>query len=70
MLNDRLRALHMKYRKKYGDSIRNIEYQVKLQIVSLSLQIAVFGEIPVSPFLQIGIKVFANLVSWILQMRV
>jgi hypothetical protein len=49
-------------RDQYG-----IEYQVKLQIVSLSLQIAGFGETPVSPFLQIGIKVFANPVSTFLQ---
>ena len=32
---------------------KSIEYQVKLQIVSLSLQIAVFGETRVSTFLQI-----------------
>jgi len=46
---------------------KNIEYQVKLQIVSLPLQIAGFGETPVSPFLQIGIKFFANPVSTFLQ---
>ena len=46
-----------------------IEYQVKLQIVSLSLQMAVFGETPVSPFLQIGIKVSANPVSPFLQIQ-
>jgi len=46
-----------------------IEYQVKLQIVSLSLQIAVFGETPVSPFLQIGFNLFANLVSRFLQIQ-
>ncbi|HOY84951.1 MAG TPA: hypothetical protein PLQ80_06615 [Candidatus Syntrophosphaera sp.] len=45
-----------------------IEYQVKLQIVSLSLQIAIFGETPVSPFLQIGFNLFANPVSTFLQM--
>lgn len=44
-----------------------IEYQVKLQIVSLSLQIAVFGETPVSPFLQISFNLFANPVSTFLQ---
>jgi hypothetical protein len=44
-----------------------IEYQVKLQIVSLSMQIAGFSETPVPPFLQIGIKVFANPVSTFLQ---
>jgi len=36
-----------------------IEYQVKLQIGSLSLQIAVFSETPVSTFLQIGFTLFA-----------
>jgi len=46
-----------------------IEYQVNLQIVSLSLQIAVFGETPVSGFLQIGIRVFANPVSGFLQIQ-
>ena len=45
----------------------SIEYQVKLQIVSLSLQIAIFGETPVSPFLQIGFNLFANVVSPYLQ---
>jgi len=45
----------------------DIEYQVKLQIVSLSLQIAVFSETPVSPFLQIGFSLFANPVSTFLQ---
>jgi hypothetical protein len=44
-----------------------IEYQVKLQIVSLSLQIAVFGETRVSTFLQIGFNLFANPVSTFLQ---
>jgi len=38
-----------------------------LQIVSLSMQIAGFSETPVPPFLQIGIKVFANPVSTFLQ---
>ena len=42
---------------------------MKLQIVSLSLQMAVFGETPVSPFLQIGIKVSANPVSPFLQIQ-
>lgn len=37
-----------------------MEYQVNLQPVSLSLQIAVFGETPVSGFLQIGIPISAN----------
>ncbi len=40
-----------------------------MQIVSLSLQIAVFGETPVSPFLQIGFTLFANLVSRFLQIQ-
>jgi len=44
-----------------------IEYQVKLQIVSLSLQIAGFSETPVSPFLQIDFNLFANSVSTFLQ---
>ena len=48
-------------------NLHTIEYQVKLQIVSLSMQIAFLCETPVSPFLQIGIKVFANPVSTFLQ---
>jgi len=45
----------------------HIEYQVKLQIVSLSLQIAVLSETQVSPFLQIDFTLFTNPVSRFLQ---
>ena len=48
----------------------SIEYQVKLQIVSLLLQIAVLGETPVSTFLQISFNLFANPVSTFLQIWV
>lgn len=46
-----------------------IEYQVKLQIVSLSLQIAVFSKTTVSTFLQIGFNLYANPVSPFLQIN-
>ncbi|HRR01063.1 MAG TPA: hypothetical protein P5518_07055 [Candidatus Cloacimonas sp.] len=42
---------------------------MKLQIVSLSLQITVFGETRVSWFLQIYVTDFANPVSSFLQIR-
>jgi len=53
--------------KRLDHGSTTIEYQVKLQIVSLSLQIAVFSETLVSPFLQIGFNLFANSVSTFLQ---
>ena len=56
-----IRSLSMKFIGKI------IEYHVKLQIVSLPLQIAVISETSVSTFLQIGFNLFANPVSPFLQ---
>ena len=60
-------GFHLLASKDARIGVIGIEYQVKLQIVSLSMQIAGFSETPVPPFLQIGIKVFANPVSTFLQ---